>query len=134
MRVLIVIWAFEFRSNETGFYIQSVGHGNVTFQASNGKFIVPHATGHMRTVTDQINSGDAYFRMKFINRPFCVFKCDFGHVGYRNKQSRILECNRSLFTLFTLEEPDETTQSEGMIYLKGLLKSNDHFLFVFLFQ
>ena len=117
----------ESRSIETGFSIQSVGHGNVTFQAFNGKFIVPHATGHMRTVTDQLNSTDAYFRMKFINRPFCVLKCDFGYIGYRNKQSRLLECNRSLFTLFTLEEADD-----GIVYLKGLIKKqkkkpNDHF-------
>lgn len=104
----------NFRSIETGFDIQSVGQGYVTFQAFNGKFIVPHATGHLHTVTDQISSNDAYFRMKFINRPFCVFKCDFGYIGYRNKQSRILECNRSLFTLFTLEESDD-----GFVHLKG---------------
>ena len=73
----------------------------------------------MRAVTDQISSTEAYFLMKFINRPFCVFNCDFGHVGYRNKQSRILECNKSLFTLFTLEEPDETTHNEGIVYLKS---------------
>lgn len=106
----------KFRSMETGFSIQSVGQGNVTFQSSNGKFIVPHATGHMRTVMDQLNSADAYFRMKFINRPFCVLKCDFGYIGYRNKQSRLLECNRSLFTLFTLEESDD-----GVVYFKGLI-------------
>jgi hypothetical protein len=109
----------KFRSIETSFQIQSTGHGHVTFQASNGKFIVPHATGHMRAVTDHISSKDAYFLIKFINRPFCVFKCDFGHVGYRNKQSRILECNKSLFTLFKLEEPEDGTHSEGIIYLKG---------------
>ncbi|CAF1359661.1 unnamed protein product [Adineta steineri] len=107
------------KSIETSFHIQSVGHGYVTFQTSNGKFIVPHATGTMRIVTDQISSNDAYFSIKFINRPFCVFKCDFGHVGYRNKQSRILECNKSLFTLFTLEEPDIETHCEGIVYLKS---------------
>jgi hypothetical protein len=68
----------------------------------------------MRAVIDQISSNDAYFLLKFINRPFCVFKCDFGHVGYRNKQSRILESNKSLFTLFTLEE-----SNDGIVYLKG---------------
>ena len=73
----------------------------------------------MRAVSDQLSQPDAYFLLKFINRPFCVFKCDFGHVGYRNKQSRVLECNKSLFTLFTLEEPDEATHSEGIVYLKS---------------
>ncbi|CAF1230727.1 unnamed protein product [Adineta ricciae] len=109
----------EKKSAETSFHIQSVGHGHVTFQASNGKFIVPHATGNMRAVSDQISLPDAYFLLKFINRPFCVFKCDFGHVGYRNKQSRVLECNKALFTLFTLEEAAEETHSEGVVYLKG---------------
>jgi len=78
----------------------------------------------MRAITDQISSNDAYFLIKFINRPFCVFKCDFGHVGYRNKQSRILECNKSLFTLFTLEEPKDATHSEGIVYFKGWTKKN----------
>ena len=58
-----------------------------------------------------------------MNRPFCVFKCDYGYVSYRNKQSRILECNKSVFTLFTLEEQDD-----GIVYLKGLLKIKDDFL------
>ncbi|CAF0757219.1 unnamed protein product [Rotaria sp. Silwood1] len=107
------------RSLETSFQIQSTGHGHITFQAFNGKFIVPHDNGHMRVMNDQISSNDAYFLIKFINRPFCVFKCDFGHIGYRNKQSRILECNKSLFTLFTLEEPDDRTHCEGIVYLKG---------------
>ncbi len=116
---MMIYLKIKFRSIETSFHIQSVDHGHVIFQASNGKFIVPHATGHMRVVTDQISSTDAYFLIKFINRPFCVFKCDFGHVGYRNKQSRLLECNKSLFTLFTLEEPEDATHSEGIVYLKG---------------
>lgn len=73
----------------------------------------------MRVVTDQLSSADAYFLLKFINRPFGVFKCDFGYIGHRNKQSRVLECNKALFTLFTLEEPEQGTNSEGIVYLKG---------------
>ena len=107
-----------FRSHETNFQIQSTGHGHVTFQASNGKFIVPHATGSMRTISDHISPNEGYFLLKFINRPFCVFKCDFGYIGHRNKQSRVLECNKALFTLFTLEEPGQKTHSEGVIYIK----------------
>ncbi|UJR23758.1 hypothetical protein I4U23_026735 [Adineta vaga] len=102
------------RSIDTGFYIQSTNNGHVTFQASNGKYIVPHATGHMRAISDQLNTNDSCFSVKFINRPFCVFKCEFGYVAYRNKHSRILECNKSVFTLFTLEESDD-----GIVYLKG---------------
>ena len=71
-------------------------------------------------MNDQTSSTDAYFRMKFMNRPFCGFKCYLGHIGYRNKQSRILECNKSLFTLFKLQQPDDQTHDEGFVYLKGL--------------
>ncbi|CAF3821814.1 unnamed protein product, partial [Rotaria magnacalcarata] len=111
------------RSIETSFQIQSAGHGRIKFQTSNEKFLVPHATGHLRVVNEQISSNDAYFSIKFINRPFCIFKCDFGHIGYRNKQSRILECNKALSTLFSLEEPHDGTHSEGIVYLKGLENS-----------
>src|SRR6185369_11806454 len=45
--------------------------------------------------------------------------CDFGYIGPRNKQSRTLECNKALFTLFTLEEPKQETHSDGIVYLKG---------------
>lgn len=104
---------------ETGFHLQSTGQGHVVFQASNGKYVIPHATGHMRAIGDRLTSTETHFLLKFINRPFCVFKCDFGYVAYRNKQSRILECNKSIFTLFTLQEPDVETHSDGIVYLKG---------------
>jgi hypothetical protein len=74
----------------------------------------------MRAISDQLNPMESCFLLKFINRPFCVFKCDFGYVAYRNKQSRIIECNKSIFTLFTLVQPDDETHSEGIIYFKGL--------------
>jgi hypothetical protein len=77
----------------------------------------------MKAIGDQLNSNECFFLLKFINRPFCVFKCDFGYVAYRNKQSRILECNKSAFTLFTLEELDD-----GIVYLKGLLTIKRYFL------
>ena len=113
----------KFRSMETGFHIQSTGNGHVIFQSSNGKFIVPHATGQMRVMNDQLNISESCFLLKFINRPFCVFKCDFGYVAFRNKQSRTIECNKSIFALFILEEPTDGTHSDGFVYLKG--RDND---------
>ncbi|CAF1185518.1 unnamed protein product [Adineta ricciae] len=104
----------EKRSIETGFYIQSMNNGHIVFQASNGKYIVPHPTGHMRAISDQLNTNESGFLVKFVNRPFCVLKCEFGYVAYRNKHSRILECNKSIFALFTLEE-----SNDGIVYLKG---------------
>lgn len=73
----------------------------------------------MRAIGDQISSNETNFLFKFINRPFCVFKCDFGYVAYRNKQSKILECNKSLFTLFTFEESDADLHADGVVHLKG---------------
>ncbi|CAF1463030.1 unnamed protein product [Rotaria magnacalcarata] len=108
------------RSIETGFYIQATDNGRVTFQASNGKYIIPHATGHMRAIGDQSNSIETLFLLKFVNRPFGVFKCEFGYVAYRNKQSRTLECNKSIFTLFTLEQPNDDSNNDGIICLKGV--------------
>lgn len=114
----------EFRSIETGFSIQSTSNGQVIFQASNGKYIVPHATGHMRAMSDQLNSTESCFLLKFINRPYCVFKCDFGYLAYRNKQSRILECNKSIFTLFTIEEATDEIDNDGIVYLKGMIRKS----------
>ena len=73
----------------------------------------------MRAVTDHLNSNEACFLLKFINRTFCVFKCDFGYVGYRNKQSRLLECNKCLCTLFTIEDGDSQSDDAGIVHLKG---------------
>ena len=115
--------SFEFSSMDTGFTIQSTGNGQVVFQASNGKYIVPHATGHMRAMSDQLNPSESCFLLKFINRSYCVFQCDFGYLAYRNKQSRIIECNKSIFTLFTVEEAEEGSHSDGIIYLKGLRRT-----------
>lgn len=106
-------------SSETGFRIQSTSNGRVSFQAPNGKYIIPHATGHMRAIGDQTNSNETNFLIKFVNRPFCVLKCDFGYVAYRNKQSKILECNKSIFTLFTLEEEKFDKNAEDAVYFKG---------------
>jgi hypothetical protein len=73
----------------------------------------------MRAIADQLHSNETNFLLKFVNRPFCVLKCDFGYVAYRNKQSRILECNKSLFTIFTLEDADDGTLNDGIVHLKG---------------
>ena len=81
----------------------------------------------MRAVVDHLNSSDAYFLLKFINRSICVFKCDFGYIGHRNKNSRILECNKAQFTLFTMEEPVAGTHSEGIVYIKGKVKKKEKF-------
>lgn len=75
-------------------------------------------------MSDQLNPLESCFLLKFINRPYCVFKCDFGYLAYRNKQSRILECNKSLFTLFTIEEPADDIDNDGIVYLKGLCEEN----------
>lgn len=76
----------------------------------------------MRAMSDQLNPTESCFQLKFINRPYCVFKCDFGYLAYRNKQSRIIECNKSIFTLFTIEEATDDIDNDGIVYLKGLIR------------
>ena len=76
----------------------------------------------MRAIGDQLASVESYFLLRFVNRPFCVFKCDFGYVAHRNKHSRILECNKSVFTLFTIEESFDQMDNDGFVYLKGLIR------------
>lgn len=73
----------------------------------------------MRVVTDNLSANEASFQLKFINRSSCVFKCEFGYVGHRNKNCRILECNKAQFSLFILEEPSPGTHSDGIVYIKG---------------
>jgi len=68
----------------------------------------------MRAISDHSSVPETSFILKFINRPVLVLKCEFGLVGYRNKQCFKLECNKSTFHLFTLEDA-----GDGIYYLKG---------------
>ncbi|CAF1418885.1 unnamed protein product [Didymodactylos carnosus] len=103
----------EKNMSETSFQIQSLNDGRIAFQAPNGKYIVPHPTGHMRAVSDTPSTTET-FLLKFINRPIIVLKCDYGLVGYRNKTCYKLECNKSTFHVFQLEN-----DHDGTYYLKG---------------
>ncbi|CAF1024117.1 unnamed protein product [Didymodactylos carnosus] len=103
----------EKQMSETLFQIQSLNDGRIAFQAPNGKYILPHATGHMRAVSDTPSTTET-FLLKFINRPIIVLKCDYGLVGYRNKTCYKLECNKSTFHVFSMEDAHD-----GSYHLKG---------------
>lgn len=95
------------------FWIKS---GHVVIKANNGKYLSAAATGHMRAVTDQITEVEI-FRISLVNRPILVLKCEYGLVGYKNKTSYKLECNKSTFNVIMLEESED---SMGYYYLKGM--------------
>lgn len=128
-------WTIRTSSNKYWFLdacngIQSIGHandesslfdiywiksGHVVIKANNDKYLSAAATGHMRAVTDQITEVEI-FRISLVNRPILVLKCEYGLVGYKNKTSYKLECNKSTFNVIMLEESDDMN---GYYYLKG---------------
>ncbi len=73
------------------------------------------ATGHMKAISDNITDLEI-FRISLVNRPILVLKCEYGLVGYKNKSSYKLECNKSTFNVVLLEEAEE-----GFYCLKGKL-------------
>jgi hypothetical protein len=87
--------------------------GHVVLKASNGKYVMAAATGHMKAISDNITDLEI-FRISLVNRPILVLKCEYGLVGYKNKSSYKLECNKSTFNVVLLEEAED-----GFYCLKG---------------
>lgn len=85
------------------------------FKATNGKYVMAAATGHMRAVSDNISDLEI-FRISLVNRPILVLKCEYGLVGYKNKTSYKLESNKSTFNVIMLEESPELN---GFYCFKG---------------
>lgn len=95
------------------FEICWVKSGHVVMKAANGKYLTAAATGHMRAVSENITDMEI-FRISLVNRPILVLKCEYGLVGYKNKTSYKLECNKSTFNVIMLEESEN-----GCYHLKG---------------
>lgn len=89
--------------------------GHVVLRASNGKYVSAAATGHMKATSDTVTDLEIY-KVSLVNRPILVLKCDYGFVGYKNKTSYKLECNKSSFNVIMLESANDST---GSYYLKG---------------
>jgi hypothetical protein len=58
------------------------------------KYVSCSATGNMRACANDCNSEQELFRLHLVNRPILVLKCEYGLVGYKNKTSYKLECNK----------------------------------------
>lgn len=97
------------------FEITWIKSGHVVIKACNGKYLTAAATGHMRAVSENITDMEI-FRISVVNRPILVLKCVYGMVGYKNKTSYKLECNKSTFNVIMLEESDDMM---GFYHLKG---------------
>lgn len=61
------------------FDIYWVKAGHIVFKASNGKYLLAAATGHMRAVSDNISDLEI-FKVSLVNRPILVLKCDYGNL------------------------------------------------------
>jgi fascin 1 len=100
---------------ECSFQLIYVRPGEVALKASNNKYVIAAATGHMRALSDQITEQEL-FRISLVNRPILVLKCEYGLVGYKNTTSYKLECNKSTFNVIMLEEVEDM---HGFYCLKG---------------
>ena len=89
--------------------------GHVALKASNDKYVMAAATGHMKAISDNVTDLET-FKISLVNRPILVLKCEYGLIGYKNKTTYKLECNKSTFNVIMVEESKEET---GYYYLKG---------------
>ncbi len=87
-------------------------------KASNDKYVMAAATGHMKAISDNVTDLET-FKISLVNRPILVLKCEYGLIGYKNKTTYKLECNKSTFNVIMVEESKEET---GYYYLKGKIK------------
>ena len=106
---------FNSRHQNCFFDIVWIKAGHVVLKASNGKYIMATATGHMKATSDTVTDLEI-FRISLVNRPILVLKCEYGLVGYKNKANYKLECNKSTFNVIMLEESEDLT---GYYCLKG---------------
>ena len=90
--------------------------GHVVLKACNSKYVTAAATGHMRAISESPSDLEL-FRISLVNRPILVLKCEYGLVGYKNKKSYKIECNKSTFNVIMLEE---SADQKGYYCLKGL--------------
>lgn len=96
----------------------------MVLKASNGKYVMAAATGHMKAISDSVTDLEV-FRISLVNRPILVLKCEYGLVGYKNKTSFKLECNKSTFNVIMLEESDDL---KGYYCLKGTKSLINHIM------
>jgi hypothetical protein len=104
---------FDYSDQYSHFDIFWVKPGHVVIKGANGRYLTAAATGHMRATSESITDLDL-FRISLVNRPILVLKCEYGLVGYKNKTSFKLECNKSTFNVIMLEESDD-----GCYHLRG---------------
>ncbi|XP_065118699.2 fascin-2b isoform X2 [Paramisgurnus dabryanus] len=84
----------------------------VALRASNGKYICTKKNGQLAAVSDSVGE-DEQLVLKLINRPMLILRGENGYVC-NHKNSNILDANRSVYDIFTLDFND------GAYHIKGV--------------
>ena len=83
----------------------------ITLKASNGKYVSVKSNGKMSADSAELGE-NCKFVFELINRPILVLRGEHGFVGVKGS-SGILECNRSQYDIFSLENKDGTFNIRG---------------------
>ncbi|XP_061181651.1 fascin-like [Saccostrea echinata] len=83
------------------FGLEWQGDGTVALKASNNSYIFNKATGSLVAASDTIGEKEK-FKIRIVNRPLLVLKCEFGFVGVKVKSEECC-CNRVTYDLIQLQ-------------------------------
>ena len=84
----------------------------IALKASNGNYISIKSNGKISADSAEI-SENCKFVFEFVNRPILILRGEQGFVGVKGN-SGILECNRSQYDVFSLENKD------GNFHIRGI--------------
>ena len=92
--------------NECLFDVEWQGDGSVAIKACNGHYIFNKQTGSILAQSTTVTEKEK-FRVKIINRPLLVLKCEHGFVGQKTATNLEYCCNRSTYNIIFMEpNPD----------------------------
>lgn len=83
------------------FHLEWLSDGTVAIKASNNCYIFNKATGSLVATIEAIGEKEK-FKIRIVNRPLLVLKCEFGFVGVKAKSEECC-CNRVTYDLIQLE-------------------------------
>lgn len=89
------------------FGLEWQGDGTVAIKASNKSYTFNKATGSLVAASDTIGEKEK-FKIKIVNRPLLVLKCEFGFVGVKTKSEECC-CNRVTYDFIQLQGSKDGT-------------------------
>lgn len=110
---------YSFRTPQALFHLEWLGDGTVAIKASNNCYIFNKATGSLVATTEAVGEKEK-FKIRIVNRPLLVLKCEYGFVGVKAKSEECC-CNRVTYDLIQLEGcKDGTYNFKGKLETSGL--------------